>query len=88
MQDSTPLHGNIQGMTERVFGPLPDPREEPTITVEHAGHLLGISRPSAYDAAARGDIPTIRMGRRLLVPTAAMWRMLQLEHAGKTGDAA
>ncbi|MDP8928189.1 MAG: helix-turn-helix domain-containing protein [Actinomycetota bacterium] len=35
-----------------------------TITVEQAGALLGISRRSAYRAAASGHIPTIRLGRR------------------------
>ena len=58
---------------------LPDPMTEPTVTVERAGALLGISRGSAYAAAAAGDIPTIRVGRRLLVPTAALRRMLAVD---------
>src|SRR4051812_6906716 len=48
----------------------------PTLTVEQAGHELGISRNSAYEAAKRGDIPTIRIGRRILVPRVALERML------------
>ena len=51
----------------------------PTITVEHAGQLLGLSRSSAYRAATRGEIPTIRIGRRLLVPTARLMTMLGIE---------
>jgi hypothetical protein len=51
---------------------LPDPREEPTISVPRAGAILGLSRPSSYDAAKRGDIPTLRIGRRLVVPTARL----------------
>jgi excisionase family DNA binding protein len=47
----------------------------PTLTIEQAGQLLGISRRSAYRAAATGQIPTLRLGRRLLVPTP---RLLQL----------
>ena len=39
-----------------------------TITIEEAASQLGLSRNAAYDAAKRGDLPTIRMGRRLLVP--------------------
>ncbi len=59
---------------------LPDPRDQPTLNLwPTTGHLLGLSRQSTYDAAARGDIPTIRIGRRLLVPTAALRRMLQLD---------
>jgi excisionase family DNA binding protein len=38
------------------------------ITVAEVAALLRISRGSAYDAAKRGEIPTIRIGRRLLVP--------------------
>ena len=39
-----------------------------TITIDEAARELGLSRNAAYDAAKRGDLPTIKMGRRLLVP--------------------
>lgn len=39
-----------------------------TITVEEAARLLGVSRGLAYQAARDGQLPTIRLGRRLLVP--------------------
>lgn len=39
-----------------------------TISVEDAARLLGISRGLAYEAARRGELPVIRLGRRLLVP--------------------
>ena len=45
-------------------------------TVEEAGVLLGLSRWAAYAAAKRGDIPTIRIGRRLIVPRVQLERML------------
>ena len=48
----------------------------PTITIPEAARLLGISRSAAYRAAERGEIPTIRIGRRLLVPTAKLFEML------------
>jgi excisionase family DNA binding protein len=47
-----------------------------TMTVEQAGRLLGISRGAAYRAASCGQIPTIRLGRRLLVPTARLHQLL------------
>jgi excisionase family DNA binding protein len=47
-----------------------------TMTVEQAGQLLGISRGAAYRAAANDQIPTIRLGRRLLVPTARLHQLL------------
>jgi excisionase family DNA binding protein len=49
-----------------------------TITVEEAAHLLGIGRQSAYQAARAGELPTIRLGRRLLVPRQALEQMLGL----------
>jgi excisionase family DNA binding protein len=47
-----------------------------TYTVEEAAQLLGLSRNGAYIAAQRGELPTIRIGKRLLVPKAALDRML------------
>lgn len=48
----------------------------PTIKVEEAGRLLGLSRTAAYRAASRGDLPTIRLNGRLYVPTARLLGML------------
>ena len=46
-----------------------------TTSVEAAA-TLGIGRNQAYAAAARGELPVIRMGKRLLVPLAALERLL------------
>jgi excisionase family DNA binding protein len=54
--------------------------EEPqalTITVERAAQLLGISRGLAYELVRRGELPAIRLGRRLVVPTNAIDQMLR-----------
>jgi excisionase family DNA binding protein len=48
----------------------------PTISVEEAAVLLGISRSAAYRAAKAGQLVTFRVGRRLLVPTAPLLRIL------------
>jgi len=48
-----------------------------TATVAEAAKLLGIGRNQAYEAARRGQLPAIRIGKRLLVPLAALERMLQ-----------
>lgn len=48
----------------------------PTRNVEEAGEMLGISRRSAYRAAANGELPALRIGRRLLVPTAQLLDLL------------
>jgi hypothetical protein len=53
-----------------------------TATVPAAGHLFfGYNRSAAYDAAARGDLPTIRVGQRLRVSVPAL--LQRLLDAGK-----
>jgi excisionase family DNA binding protein len=47
-----------------------------TITVSEAAERLGIGRNHAYEAAKTGQLPTIRIGKRILVPVAALDRML------------
>ena len=47
-----------------------------TITIEEAGRLIGLRRSTAYAAAQRGQLPTRRVGRRLLVPVPAFLRWL------------
>jgi excisionase family DNA binding protein len=55
-----------------------------TLTVDQAAELLGVSRGLAYESARRGELPTIRLGRRLLVPTA---RLLELVGAQEMREA-
>jgi excisionase family DNA binding protein len=48
-----------------------------TLSVPEAGRqYFGLCRNTSYDAAARGEIPTIRIGRRLRVPVRALEKML------------
>jgi excisionase family DNA binding protein len=48
-----------------------------TMSVPEAGRVLGLCRNGAYTAAARGEIPVIRLGRKLRVPVQALERMLE-----------
>ncbi|MFC1926779.1 helix-turn-helix domain-containing protein, partial [Chloroflexota bacterium] len=50
--------------------------EKATLTVEEARELLRISRGLIYDAIRRGEIPSIRIGRRILIPTSALQQLL------------
>lgn len=53
---------------------------KPTADVPTVGKIcFGMGRDASYEAARRGDIPTIRMGKLLKVPTAALRRLLQLD---------
>jgi len=61
---------------------VPSPEDQPTMTVwPEAAKALGLSRSAAYEAASRGQIPVLRIGTRLLVPTAALRKLLQLDAA-------
>ena len=51
-------------------------QERLTLSVEEAAQALGISRAFAYESVRRGDIPHIKIGRRLLVPKLALDRLL------------
>jgi hypothetical protein len=44
--------------------------------------ILGLSRGATYDAAARGDIKTVRFGRLKRVPTAWLRQKLGLDEPG------
>lgn len=49
------------------------------LTVDEVAKVLRVSRQTAYEAVRRGELPTLRMGRRILVPRAALLKLLGLE---------
>ena len=54
-------------------------RSEPqaeVVDVPEAAKILGVSRNSGYEAVKRKEIPSIRIGRRLRVPRAALNKLL------------
>jgi excisionase family DNA binding protein len=55
----------------------PAGEERLTYTLNEAARRLGISRALAYEAANRGELPVCRIGRRVLVPRAALLRLLE-----------
>ena len=53
------------------------PEKPKTMSVPEAGkEYFGLSRNASYEAAARNEIPTIKIGRLLRVPVRSMERML------------
>ncbi len=71
----------MKGGAKTVFGPTGEIQVEQiakmpkTISVPEAGKIYyGLSKNGSYEAARRGDIPTIRVGRLLRVPVAVMER--------------
>jgi excisionase family DNA binding protein len=68
-------NGDVGPMVERL-----------TVTVEEAAVMLGISRTSAYGCASRNEIPTVRLGRRLVVPLTQLAAMLDGEQRALDGE--
>lgn len=50
--------------------------EKLTLSVPEAARRLGIGKNLAYEAIQRGEIPSIRVGHRLLVPVAALEQLM------------
>lgn len=59
---------------------LEEALSRPTISVPDAGALFfGLARNGAYEAARRGDIETIKVGGRIVVPVAPLAARLGLK---------
>ncbi len=59
--------------------------ERPVLTVSEAAAFLRISPWTAYERVRTGDIPVLRMGRRILVSRVVLERMLE-QAGGETPD--
>ena len=55
--------------------------ERLTYNVREAAELLGLSRNSAYQACLKGEIPHLKIGKRILIPKVQLDRMFN--EAGK-----
>jgi excisionase family DNA binding protein len=55
---------------------MPIPELVPTVTVDEAAAILGISRGLAYQGVREGTLPSITIGRRIIVPTLALAALL------------
>jgi excisionase family DNA binding protein len=58
---------------------LPD-----VLTVGDCARVLGIARNTAYEAVRRLELPAVKIGRRILVPKAALLRILDVERVVST----
>jgi excisionase family DNA binding protein len=67
-------HGQIDGKTEDSL----------VVSVTEAAALLRISRGLAYELARTGELPTVRLGRRMLVPRHALLSWLDTAMTGGT----
>ena len=47
------------------------------MSVTEAARVLGISRAFAYALVARGELPSLRLGRRVVVPRRALEQLIE-----------
>jgi excisionase family DNA binding protein len=75
-------NGKSDGEDEAGTSPTPHPSalmvpgERLVLTVAEAGALLGVSRAFAYELVARGELPVIRLGRRIVIPKTGLIQMI------------
>ncbi len=50
--------------------------QRPVLTVDEAAKFLTLSRQATYEAVRRREIPSVRIGRRILVPRAGLEALL------------
>lgn len=55
--------------------------ERQTLSVVEAAKIMGVGKSVAYEAAKTGQIPSVRIGNRILVLKKAFYRMLEGEAA-------
>jgi excisionase family DNA binding protein len=57
--------------------PTPSPTTERLVlTVDEAAYLLNISRTLAYELIARGELPALRLGRRIVIPRVTLEKLV------------
>lgn len=57
---------------------LPTAAERPLLRPDDLQELLGLKRSAVYEAMKRGELPSLRIGRRVYVPTAELRQLLGL----------
>jgi excisionase family DNA binding protein len=78
-QENNKGNRDVSQTSGDLRSPIIDPKwtGRSTFSVEEAGcEILGLSKCSAYAAAKDGTLPTVRIGRRLLVPRLSLEKLL------------
>jgi len=61
----------------RTASPMQALNEQLAVTVEDAAALLQLGRQTAYDRVNKGEIPHIRIGHQIRVPSAALRALME-----------
>jgi excisionase family DNA binding protein len=83
----SPRPANLTVVTATTGAPCPETigltdflvDDRPTYTIDEAASLLGVSKSTAYECAHTGELPVLRLGRRLLVTRVTLLQLLGLD---------
>ena len=65
-------NGAQQGQVPSIENNGDLPRDRLTLSVPEVAVRLGISRGLAYELVARGELPSLRLGNRIVIPVVAL----------------
>jgi excisionase family DNA binding protein len=91
MASAVALFSTVEAMRTTILSSGTDPSVNAparmVLSVPEAARVLGISRAFAYELVARGELPHVRLGRRVVVPVKAVERVLAraFEEDGASG---
>lgn len=74
--DMTDTKLDPESLAAEAAEAVEDWRRRGALSIPEAGAVLGVGRSLAFDLARRGDLPTINLGRRRVVPCHALRRLL------------
>jgi len=57
--------------------PIDELKARPTLTVAETARVLGVGKNTAYEAIKRNELPSLKIGGRVLVPTARLFALLE-----------
>jgi excisionase family DNA binding protein len=55
---------------------ITDWENQTVLSIEDVAQILGLGRSTTYESARRGELPTLRVGRRILIPVSAFSKWL------------
>jgi excisionase family DNA binding protein len=58
---------------------IPNPLQSPILTVAETAQLLGLGKEATYRAIQKGEIPSVRIGKKILVPTIQILNLLGIQ---------
>lgn len=73
----TNLRATVSPLFPAQVAQAAEPVAERTISITEVAELLGVSRPTVYEAIRRNQLPAVRVGKRIVIPRARFMRWFE-----------